>query len=89
MLRCSVKTLAAHVRSGSLKYVIIGHGSKRPRRRFTDTDLSDFVQHQTRRDAGCPSIDRKARRSTTSISSGEAIAFTALRSERAAARQRQ
>src|SRR2546430_15506855 len=38
-LGCSVKTLNGHVASGALRYVIIGHGTKRPRRMFTDADL--------------------------------------------------
>jgi hypothetical protein len=31
-LRCSIKTLNGHIASGALAYVIIGHGTKRPRR---------------------------------------------------------
>jgi hypothetical protein len=34
-LRCSRKTLSAHAGSGALRYVIVGHGTKRPRRMFT------------------------------------------------------
>jgi excisionase family DNA binding protein len=83
-LRCSPKTLRAHIRSGALRYVQTGHGAKRLRRMFTDDDLKDFIDRQTRRDIPCPSTSPKARLTGTSTSSGEVIGFTALRSARAA-----
>ncbi len=48
-LRCSVKTVDGHVRSGALRYVIIGGGERRHHRRFTDADIDDLIEHQTRR----------------------------------------
>src|SRR5215831_7084198 len=45
-LRCSVKTLRAHVAAGDLRYVIIGKGTKRPRIRFTAADLDEFIANQ-------------------------------------------
>src|SRR6516164_3532619 len=54
-LRCSVKTLFGHVASGALRYVAIGHGTKRPRKRFADADLDAFIESQTRKDVPCPS----------------------------------
>jgi hypothetical protein len=42
-LRCSVRTLTGHVTAGALGYVLIGHGRKRPRRMFTDSDLEQFI----------------------------------------------
>ena len=81
-LRVSRKTLTEHVRSGALRYVIIGCGSKRPRKMFTDADIEEFIERQTRRDVPCPSIAPRARRSTTTTSSGRVIAFTALRNAR-------
>ena len=83
-----MKTLKAHVKSGTLRYVIIGCGTKRPRRMYTDEDIAEFIRHQTRRDVTCLCTDRKARRSITSISKSEVIAFTALRSERTAGKPR-
>jgi hypothetical protein len=85
-LRMSRKTLAEHVRSGALRYVSVGHGTKRPRKMFTDADVDEFIERQTRREVPCPSTNRKARRSTTSTFSGEVLAFTALRNERIAAK---
>jgi hypothetical protein len=76
-LRCSGKTLNGHIASGALRYVAIGHGSKRPRRMFTDADLDGFIANQTRKEAPCPSTATRARHSGNTISSGEVIAFTA------------
>jgi hypothetical protein len=76
-LRCSIKTLNGHVDAGDLKYVIVGHGTKRPRKMFTDPDLNQFIAAQTREAPPCPSTASRARHSGTSISSGEVVAFTA------------
>src|SRR6516165_2354458 len=76
-LGCSVKTLAGHVASGALRYVIIGHGIKRPRKMFADADLDAFIVNQTRKDVPCPSTATRAPRSGNTTSSGEVIAFSA------------
>ena len=78
-LGCSVKTLNAHVDAGELHYVSIGKGKKRMRRMFKDADLDEFITNQTRKDSPCPSIASRGRRSSTTISGGEVVAFTALR----------
>lgn len=78
-LGCSVKTLKAHIASGVLGYVVIGHGSKRPRKMFTDADINQFIANQTRKDVPvCPSSPTSARRTINTTSSSEVIAFTAL-----------
>jgi hypothetical protein len=76
-LACSLKTLRGHIASGALRYVIIGHGTKRPRKFLTDEYLAEFIANQTRKDVPCPSTASRARHSGTSISSGEVVAFTA------------
>src|SRR6516162_7095126 len=83
-LRCSVKTLFGHVASGALRYVAIGHGTKRPRKRFADADLDAFIESQTRKDVPCPSTrtETAARRISTSTSKCEVIGFTARRNAR-------
>jgi hypothetical protein len=73
-LGCSIKTLNAHVDARELRSVTIGHGKKRPRKRFTDADLNDFIANQT---VSCPSTASRARHTGISTSSGEVIAFTA------------
>ena len=78
-LRCSIKTLKGYVETGALRYVAMGHGTKRRRRMFTDADINEFIASQTRRDVPCPSTRTRARRTGNSISGGEVIAFSAAR----------
>jgi hypothetical protein len=78
-LNCSIKTLNAHVDARDIRYVIIGKGTKRPRRYFNIADLDAFIAAQTREALPCPSTASRARRSGTSISGGEVIDFTAPR----------
>lgn len=76
-LRCSRKTLDAHVHAGDIRYVSIGHGKKRPRRMFTQADVEDFITRQTRRDVPVEPTRRVTRRTTASYSSDEPIGFLA------------
>jgi len=87
-LGCSIKTLNGHIASGALRYVIIGHGKKHPRRMFTDADLDGFIANQTRKDVACPPTSPKtvARRISTTTSKCEVIGFTARRNARRAAK---
>jgi Helix-turn-helix domain len=88
-LQCSPKQVHAHAKSGELRYVDIGRGSKRPRRRFMDTDLIDFAERRTRREAPtCLSTNLKAHRITTSTSKCEVVDFSALRSAVIAGKQK-
>ena len=77
-LGISVKTLNGYVETGALKYVALGHGKRRKRKMFTDADLNEFIANQTRKDDPCPSTASRARRTGTSISGGEVIAFTGV-----------
>ena len=83
-LHCSVKTLNGHVASGALRYVIIGHGMKRPRRMFADADINDFIAAQTRKVTPCPSTrtGTAVRRSSISTSKSTVIGFMEARSKR-------
>jgi len=83
-LNCSIKTLNGHVASGALRYVVIGHGTKRLRKMFTDPDLNEFIVNQTRKDVPCPSTrtETVARHSGTTISGCEVVGFTALQKRR-------
>jgi hypothetical protein len=85
-LGCSVKTLKGHLASGALRYVAIGHGTKRPRKMLTDADLDAFIANQTRKDVPCPSIAPRARPTGNLTSGGEVIAFTAQPRPRPAAK---
>jgi hypothetical protein len=87
-LGCSIRTLNGHIASGALRYVIIGHGTKRPRKMFTDPDLDNFITNQTRKDVSCPPTSPKtaARLTSTTTSKCEVIGFTARRNARRAAK---
>jgi hypothetical protein len=83
-LGCSIKTLTGYVEAGALRYVALGHGRKRPRKMFTDADLTAFIESQTRKDVPCQSTRPVARHTGTLTSSVEVIGFTARRNARRA-----
>src|SRR5262245_49878176 len=85
-LGCSIKTLNGHVAAGALKYVAIGHGKRRKRKMFTDADLDEFIQAQTRKDPPCPSDAIRARRSGSTDSKSEIVSFSEARRKRRAAK---
>jgi len=88
-LNCSLRTLDGHVASGTLRYVNIGHGEKRPRRMFTDADLDEFIANQTRKDVPCPSAATGARHTGPTTSKSTVIGFMeAQRRRRDAKRKR-
>jgi hypothetical protein len=74
-LGCSIKTLNGYVELGALKYVALGHGKRRQRRMFTDSDLNEFIANQTRKDEPCPSTASTARHTGISTFTGEVIDF--------------
>jgi hypothetical protein len=75
-LGCSLKTLNGHIATGTLKYIAIGHGKRRMRKMFADSDLTAFIAMQTRQENPCPSDATRGRRSTSSISRPNVFAFT-------------
>jgi excisionase family DNA binding protein len=85
---CSVKTLRGHIASGALRYVVIGHGRKRPHKRIAPADLNAFIEAQTRKDVACLSIETRARPTGNSTSKSEVIAFSARRSARLGAKRK-
>jgi hypothetical protein len=88
-LGCSIKTLNGHVASGALRYVLIGHGKKRPRKMFADADLDAFITNQTRKDVPtCPPTKTRARHTGNSTSGGEVIAFTGVPRPRPGGKQK-
>jgi hypothetical protein len=78
-LRMSPKTFDAHVEAGAIRYVLVGRGTVRQRRMFTDRDLDEFVANQTRKDVPLPCLSAKTRAHPigTTISNGEVVAFSA------------
>jgi excisionase family DNA binding protein len=82
-LRLSTDQLRAFVHDGELRYINLGRGRKRPRMKFTEFDLAEFVTRRTRRDVECQSTSRSERRTTLTTSRSEVIGFTArLNAER-------
>lgn len=80
-LGISEKTLRFHVLAGDIRYVLIGQGTARKRRRFTLADLEEFEEGQHRREAPCPSTARRKARSGTMTSGAEVFDFQALRAQ--------
>ncbi|OSJ14388.1 hypothetical protein BST63_16920 [Bradyrhizobium canariense] len=70
------------VSEGVLGYINVGLGKKRPRRRFTETDLNEFIEGRRRREVPCPSTVTSVRRITNSTSSTKVIGFMAARNAR-------
>ena len=89
-LGCSIKTLTGYVVAGTLKYVAIGHGTKRPRKFFTDADLNQFIADQTRKAEPCPSTRNETadRRTGVSTSRSKVIGFMDRRNARLAAKRK-
>ena len=48
LLGMGEKTLAGHVARGHLAFVVLGHGTRRPRRRFTLQDVLAFLENRKR-----------------------------------------
>jgi hypothetical protein len=49
-LNVTEEKVRAFVRDGSLKYVNVGHGSKRPRYRFADSDIDELIEKLRQQD---------------------------------------
>ncbi len=76
-LDIDTKTLLAHVRAGDIRYVLIGTGAKKQHRKFTRSDLEEFIDK--RRETPVPRTSRMIRRAGASTSSSEVIGFTERR----------
>jgi hypothetical protein len=80
-LRITEEQLGALVHDGEISYINVGRGKKRPRRRFTEEDIAEFLERRRRREA-CQSISLKSRRTGTTTSGTVVIGFTAQRAAR-------
>lgn len=87
LLSMDTKTLSEHIKAGNIGYVSLGLGGQRKRREFTMQDILGFIERLRQRE--CPYTSPKTRRTTSMISSTEAVAFTALLEKRNAEKQRQ
>ena len=85
-LGITVEQLLKFVGDGALKFINVGRGKTRPRRKFSQSDLDEFkaarsvLEHQS-----CPSSSPKnPRRTTGTVSKSNVADFSALRAARLA-----
>jgi hypothetical protein len=82
-LSITTEQVLALVKSGALRGVNIGEGKKRPRYRFAESDLADFISARSALEHHkCPSISKKVRPSTRSTSSSKVVGFLDRLAER-------
>lgn len=84
-LDIDTKTLRAHVRAGDIRYVLIGTGQKKQHRKYTRSDLEEFIE--SRREVPVLGTSRMSRGSGASTSSSQVIGFTELRARRLKSRR--
>ncbi|NEU95672.1 helix-turn-helix domain-containing protein [Bradyrhizobium sp. UFLA 03-164] len=87
-LNITVDQLNAFAQDGEIAYINVGRGKKRPRRRYAEEDIQEFLERRRRREVPCQSIATSARRTTNSISSTKVVGFMAARSARRDAMQK-
>jgi excisionase family DNA binding protein len=86
-LRITLDQLFAFVRDGELRYVNVGRGTKRPRYRFTDGDINEWIEERKELEAPCPSTNRKNRHLTGGTTSKSVVnGFMARRAAQIAAK---
>jgi excisionase family DNA binding protein len=76
----------AFIKDGTLDYINLGRGKKRPRYRFKKQDLDAFIEHRRQKEAPCLSTSQRSHRSTPSTSKSVVIGFTAQRNAKLAAK---
>src|SRR5262245_27418275 len=82
-LRITEEQLAALTADGEISYINVGRGKKRPRRRYTEQDIQEFLERRRRREV-CLSTATSVPRTTSSISRSTVIGFMAQRNARRA-----
>jgi hypothetical protein len=86
LLGIDQKTLRGHVKTGNIRFVVVGLGMTKLRREFTLSDILEFLERMRCRE--CPSISAPTRPTTTMISSGDVLGFTARRAKLIAERRK-
>jgi hypothetical protein len=77
LLGMDQKTLRWHAKAGNIRFVTKGLGTAKLHREFTLADVLEFLERMRRRE--CPSTSDPTRPTTTMISSGDILGFTARR----------
>jgi len=90
ILNVTEDQLLGFVHDGLIRYVNVGRGSKKPRYRFTDPDLQEFIENRKQQEIPqCQfSKQRSQRRITGSTSKPVVVGFMALRNAQLAKRPR-
>ena len=71
------------VRAGDLKFINVGHGTKRSRYRFTDADINALIEKRKTQEILCPSSGPQSpRRISGSVFSLNVVGFTEARNAR-------
>jgi excisionase family DNA binding protein len=85
-LHVTAEKVRTYVRDGELQYINVGHGRKRPRYRFSDTDIDELIEKRKQRDIPpCQFSNPKSRATSIGTTSkSQVIGFTAQRNARLA-----
>jgi hypothetical protein len=72
------------VADGKLKWINVGRGKVRPRYRFAETDLGEFIEQRTTREApkSCLFSKSRARKTTVTMAGSKVIGLEELRRQR-------
>jgi|SRR5216683_1011270 len=69
-LNVTAEKVRAFVRDGDLKYINVGHGSKKPRYRFTDSDINELIEKRKQQETPqCQSLKPRSPRHTSGTGS--------------------
>jgi excisionase family DNA binding protein len=90
-LKCTTDQVLGLVDDGELKYINVGRGKVKPRYRFAETDIDDFLDRRRTREEPkeCLFTREKVRRITNSIAGSKVIGLEALRKQRTSAKLRE
>ena len=84
-LKTTADQVMGFVHDGSLKYVNMGRGKIKPRIRFTETDIDEFIdQRRTREEPKCLYSKSRTGRASVTIVGSEAIGLGELRKQKTA-----
>jgi hypothetical protein len=86
MLGVTEEKVRTFVRSGELRYINVGQGTKRPRYRFADSDIKELIERRTQQDIPQCQFSRpqSPRRISGTTSKSTVVGFTALRAAQTA-----
>jgi excisionase family DNA binding protein len=72
-LGITVEKLLAFVHDGQLRGINMGRGSKRPRYKFTEADISELIEKRKTQEVPCPSTNPKSPRRISGLTSKSVV----------------